>query len=356
MMLKPLAGLAAFVLAGFCAFMPGPASSQPRDIYAVSGVQVNETAANAAAAQQAGFATAQRVGFERLVRRLTAPADLAARSVPVVDAPTMERLVISVDVEEERRSATRYIGRLSVRFDPSGMRTLLRSHGLTVLDSRTAPGLVVAQAGLDTPPETLALWRQVWSQGWLWRRACTACAGPGDAARRAVLGQRRACRARRRRGLCALRDAARAGLGGERERSGSGRRCAPRPRRGLGPNRCAGCGSDASRVGFVGRTNQRPHPERLESCKSPLAAGQRARLSASALYASEPQWERIKQALEGAAQTQISEIRIEAVGREGALVSFSFTGDRAALAAELGRRGVRLEDSAQGPVLRVSGR
>ncbi len=40
---------------------------------------------------------------------------------------------------EERRSGTRYIGRLTVRFDPSGMRTLLRQQGLTVVDTRTAP-------------------------------------------------------------------------------------------------------------------------------------------------------------------------------------------------------------------------
>ncbi len=64
----------------------------------------------------------------------------------------------------------------------------------------------------------------------------------------------------------------------------------------------------------------------------------------------------IKNALEGAAQTLISEIRIEAVGREGALVSFSFVGDRAQLEAELLRRGVSLQDSPQGPVLRVAAR
>jgi hypothetical protein len=84
--------------------------------------------------------------------------------------------------------------------------------------------------------------------------------------------------------------------------------------------------------------------------------GQRARISASALYSNQRQWEQIKDALEGAAQTLISEIRIEAVGRDGALVSFSFVGDRNQLAAELNRRGVNLADTAQGPTLRVAGR
>jgi hypothetical protein len=84
--------------------------------------------------------------------------------------------------------------------------------------------------------------------------------------------------------------------------------------------------------------------------------GQRGRISASALYTSEAQWEQIKDALEGAAQTLISEIRIEAVGRQGALISFSFVGDRGQLAAELQRRGVALADTAQGPTLRVAAR
>ncbi len=84
--------------------------------------------------------------------------------------------------------------------------------------------------------------------------------------------------------------------------------------------------------------------------------GQRGRINASALYTSQAQWEQIKDALGGAAQTLISEIRIEAVGRQGALVSFSFVGDRNQLTAELQRRGVSLADTANGPTLRVAAR
>ena len=75
----PLAAFAAFFLAALCAFAPGPASAQARDnVYAVAGVHVDETAENAAAAQQAGFAAAQRAGFDRLVRRLTLPEERRA--------------------------------------------------------------------------------------------------------------------------------------------------------------------------------------------------------------------------------------------------------------------------------------
>ena len=88
--------------------------------------------------------------------------------------------------------------------------------------------------------------------------------------------------------------------------------------------------------------------------RASASGGQRARISASALYTDERQWEAIKASLSAAAQTLISGIRIEAVGRNGALVSFSFVGDRSALVAELARRGVQLQDTEQGPVLRAA--
>jgi hypothetical protein len=82
-------------------------------------------------------------------------------------------------------------------------------------------------------------------------------------------------------------------------------------------------------------------------------AAPRARVSASAIYSNRAEWDRIKSALERAAATVISEIRIEAVSRQGALVSFSFVGDRGQLAAELRRYGVSVEETPQGPVLRA---
>ena len=166
MKFSPLAAFAAVFLAALCAFAPGAASAQGRDnVYVVGGVRVDETAANAAAAQQAGFAAAQRAGFERLVRRLTIPDELSTRGVPQVEPATLERLVSSVDVEEERRSGTRYIGRLTVRFDPSGVRTLLRQFNLTVVDTRTSPVLVAPLVIDGTAEETATAWRDAWANG-----------------------------------------------------------------------------------------------------------------------------------------------------------------------------------------------
>jgi hypothetical protein len=353
----PMAAFAAFFLAALCAFAPGAASAQSANVYAVSGVYVDETAADAATAQQAGFAAAQRIGYERLVRRLTVPAELAARggAVPALDAAAIERLVLSVDVEDQRRSGTRYIGRLTVRFDPSGMRTLLRQNNLTVVDTRTSPVLVAPVAVSDTAPETAALWREVWTQGGFGDELVPLTAAPEalqgapawDAA--APFAQTAGASSTLYATLRVQGSTATVALV---EVDANARRD-----RGEVAARINGADAASLRAALASLADQASARVQNE-WKSRLATGggQRARVSASAIYQNQRQWEQIKDALEGAAQTLISEIRIEAVGRDGALVSFSFVGDRNQLVAELARRGISLEDTGQGPVLRVAAR
>lgn len=352
----PFAAFTAVFLAALCAFAPSAASAQGRDnVYAVSGVHVDETAANAAAAQQAGLAAAQRAGFERLVRRLTIPEELTARGIPQVETATMDRLVSSVDVEEERRSGTRYIGRLTVRFDPSGVRTLLRQFNLTVVDTRTAPILVAPLVVTGISEETAALWRDVWANGGFGDELVPLATAPA-----ALQGAPAWATAQPFAQSAAAASALYATLrvqGGTATATLVEIDANARRDRGEVSARVNGDDPAALRAAFASLADQAS--TRVQNdWKSRIATGggQRGRISASALYTSEAQWEQIKDALEGAAQTLISEIRIEAVGRQGALISFSFVGDRGQLAAELQRRGVALADTAQGPTLRVAAR
>lgn len=352
----PFAAFTAVFLAALCAFAPSAASAQGRDnVYAVVGVHVDETAANAAAAQQAGLAAAQRAGFERLVRRLTIPDELSARGIPQVETATLDRLVSSVDVEEERRSGTRYIGRLTVRFDPSGMRTLLRQFNLTVVDTRTAPILVAPLVVTGTSEETTALWRDVWTNGGFGDELVPLATAPA-----ALQGAPAWATAQPFAQSAAAASALYATLrvqGGTATATLVEIDANARRERGEVTARVNGDDPAALRAAFASLADQAS--TRIQNdWKSRIATGggQRGRISASALYTSEAQWEQIKDALEGAAQTLISEIRIEAVGRQGALISFSFVGDRSQLAAELQRRGIALADTAQGPTLRVAAR
>jgi hypothetical protein len=262
--------------------------------------------------------------------------------------------VLSTDVEEERRSGTRYIGRLTVRFDPAGVRALLRQQGLTVVDARSAPELVAAVAADGTPPDTAALWQQVWSQGGFADElfplnvAPAALQGAPNWQTAAPFAQAAAATSALYATLRVQGSTASANLV---EVSATGQRD-----RGAVSAQIAGTDAASLRAALASLAQQANNlvQNDWKSRASTSAGGQRARVSASALYTDERQWEAIKAALGAAAQTLISEIRIEAVGRDGALVSFSFVGDRNAVVAELARRGVQLQDTPQGPVLRMA--
>lgn len=354
MQAKPLAFFAAFAVAALCAFAPGAASAQQRDnVYAVQGVMVDETAANGPAAQEAAFAAAQRRAFERLVRRLTIPEELARTPVPTPEAAALERLVLSVDIEDQRRSNTRFIGRLSVRFDPASVRGLLRSYNLTVVETRTSATLLVPAVLPGTAPETAGLWREVFLQGGYGDELAPLVTAP-EALQGAPSWQVAAPFAQAAGAGVALYATLR--VQGSTlsvqlvEVTAAGARD-----RGELTARASGTDPAALRAAMASLAEQASARLNNEwKARAATTATQRGRIAASAIYSTQQQWERIKQALEGAAGTMISEIRIEAVGRQGALVSFSFTGASAQLEADLARRGVRLLQGPSGWELRVA--
>lgn len=356
----PLAAFAAFLFAALCAFAPGAAraqSSNPgRDnAYVVAGVSVDETAANAAAAQQAGFASAQRLGFERLARRLVPAAELTAHPLPQLDPASLEHMVNSVDVEEERRSATRYIGRLTVRFDPAQVRAFLRAQNLTVIDSRTAPVLVVPLVSDGTPPEIAGAWRDAWSTGGFQDELVPLSIAP-DTLQGAPAWQTAAPFAQAAAATsviyATLRQQGATVSAHILEVSATGTRD-----RGEATARVNGTDAASLRAAFSSLAQLASDQLQNEwKARVPVVGTTRNRVPASALYANIAEWNQIKGGLEAAARTLISEIRIEAVGRDGALVSFTYVGELPQLQAELARNGVTLEQTSSGPVLRAARR
>jgi hypothetical protein len=344
------------VFAALCAFMAAPASAQGRDnAYAVAGVYVDVTAPNAVAARQAAFESAEQLGFQRLVKRLTTPAQLAASPVTTPDQATLDRMTVSTDIEEEHLSSTRYIGRLTVRFDPAQVRAILAAQNLSVIDVRTAPTLVVPLVADGTPPETLAAWRDVWMTGGFQEELAPLAVAPdtlqgapdwqtaapvaqGAAAASALYATLRV------QGSTASAQLVQVSAAGNQDR---------------GTVSAAIAGADAAslRAALASLAQQASDVVQNEyKARTSTTGGvqQTARVSASALFSDEHQWQTIKDALGAASATLISQIRIEAVSRGGALVSFQFVGDRSQLVAELARRGVALTDSPMGPVLRVA--
>lgn len=109
--------------------------------YTVGGVTVDVTADSAAAARDAAIMLGQRIAFDRLMSQLTDPQSAAA--LPRLTDAEISDLVSDFEVESERASAVRYIGKLSYRFKGDPVRALLEQRGVQYAVMPTAPVLVV---------------------------------------------------------------------------------------------------------------------------------------------------------------------------------------------------------------------
>lgn len=347
-----LAGLIA-LCAVFCAFFVSPAAAQAArgDIFLVSGVRVDQTATDAAQARAQGIAAAQRAGFERLARRITSAEDQARLTIPRPDDAALNQLVRSVDVEDERRSGTRYLGRFAVRFDPNGVRTALQAAGFQVLETRGAPVLVVTQpVAAEGGPD---VWRDAWAQGgFAGELLPVIVAGATPRADWASLQPLAAAAGAQTVIVATARQTGAALVADLVEFDANG---AQTPR---GQASAAVQGGDAGVPEAYRRLAEAANARLQTQWKTGLTlqAAQRTRIVVSALYRDMAEWTRVKQGLEQAAQTSISDIRIEAIGREGAVVSFAHSGSQEDLSRALERFNLQLTSSSQGPVMRATGR
>lgn len=141
-----------------------PASGQGMDdLYSVRDVGVDISSGNANAARDQGVREAQRKAFDLLFDRLT--VDGARTALPPVPSDVIERMVQSFEIQEERTSATRYVGKLAIRFNAAAMRNYLRANNVAYAEVRSKPVLVLP---IDQTGGTPVLWQAgtAWRQAW----------------------------------------------------------------------------------------------------------------------------------------------------------------------------------------------
>jgi hypothetical protein len=142
----------------------GSAPAWAQNFYTVDDVAVDVTAEAAATAQQRALVEAQRIAYDRLMRRLVGP-DAISR-VPPADDSRLQALVQGIEVNEEKRSSTRYIAKLTVAFRPDPVRNLLRGLGIPFNDQRGRPVLLVpvyTVAGATLLWDDPNPWREAWA-------------------------------------------------------------------------------------------------------------------------------------------------------------------------------------------------
>ena len=142
-----------------------PAIGAPNpNVYLITDVLVDITAATAADARRQAIELGHRKASDRLIKRLV-PAG-QRNLVPEIDRSKLDLLTQSYGIDEERRSAIRYIGTLRFQFRRSEVRRFLRVLGVGFAETPSKPLLIIPvfeTAGVkllwDTPNQWLSAWR-----------------------------------------------------------------------------------------------------------------------------------------------------------------------------------------------------
>lgn len=341
------------VAAGAFALMVGPAFAQVAPTYVVPGVRVDVTSQNATQARTEAFAKAPALAFQRLAQRLVLD-DAALATLPQATQLQLDQMLQAITVEEERRSGTRYVGRLSVSFRGDPVRAYFAAAGVRIVDSR-GQNQLVAPVMPDAPAAAQAMWRTAWEQGGFGQEARPIAVapatvlGPPDwqqasgAANAAASGSAVYAVASQS-GATLTATLTEVGPGGFRRERGRVTAAVRGGDAGLedGLRRLA----DAANALI-----QREHKALVNTGAAPRTQ----RVTVSALYSGLAEWTRIKRGLDAADDAMVREVRIEAINRNGALLSFTTLGEGGQLAAELQRHGVTAEETVGGTVLRSPG-
>lgn len=158
------AGFAALLAVLVALAAPAGAQVAPAaqaDAFTVSGVKVDINAANANAARDQAIWQAQHKAWETLYQRLVP----GGRGAPRVSETDLARLVQGFEIDDERVSATRYVGSMTVRFRPAAVRDQLGGAGAAYVEPPTQPLVVLPVTIVEGKPilwEDRTRWREAW--------------------------------------------------------------------------------------------------------------------------------------------------------------------------------------------------
>jgi len=309
--------LALFILAASRAFAADP--------FTVGGVKVDATAASAIEASTKAIQAGQLRAATALINRMTLDSERAANPIPELTPDVVGRMIRALEVGQEQRSANRYLGEITVAFNPSQVQQFLRNYNLTMVSSQARERLVVVresglrggsslQSVFSSPRLSYALTPLQAASA---EDAAFLSASPSDDELKAL--------------------AAKYGLNQILIVESSGNVTDISLDTGNRQNFYISPGSgDAAFADAV--------VSRLESDwkqASAVVAGEVVTTAVSVLYTSHRDWIALQDAINTAAQ--IKGARLDALSKDGALMTISYGGDIDRLANELRFKGVRVE-------------
>ncbi len=167
------------IVSAICLAITAFSVAQADDPYTVTNVSIDASADNALTAQTEAMRQGQELAVHRLIERLTLEEDrfeTAFDFTPrmnefgemvqenALDLSVVAEMISGIEIQNEQRSATRYLAELTISFDPRVVERIFSSYAVPYVESQSRPMMVLPiynQAG------QFQLWEDnVWRAAW----------------------------------------------------------------------------------------------------------------------------------------------------------------------------------------------
>jgi len=312
--------------------------AQAADPFTVSGIAVDATGETPIEAQTLAIRNGQARAANILLERLTVEGERLAKGTIPVSEDNAAKMIRAMEIDNEKRSATRYLGDITVAFNPSAMQAYLGQAGLTMISSQSRDRLVLPLS--NGRVDTQSVWFQAWEKSGAQHALTPIRALSADQAASlpqtaldlntikqigASYGVQQILIADDLGGFVNVTDIA-LDSGQRQEFNVNG-----------GP------------IAVISKL------ENEWKQASVSVAASAVEMPISILYSSHSEWLRLKEAINGSAQIQ--DARLDALSKDGALMTITYGGDINRLRNELAFKGVDVrEDPNLGVVLGRTGR
>ena len=300
-----------------------------RSVYTITDIEVDESADTVIEAQQKAFAAARIIGVRGLFNKITLQQDRANAGGLVVNSELAQRLSAAVDVQEESRGGGRYRGVLSVVVNPQLARAHLQSLGIPFIDQQAPLALIVP---LSSSQQT------AWIGAWGYEE--TYALAPYKVAI-SPYG----------------RNSTWSDIKAETEQTGSMRGIMAELLSGYRVRLTLITPSGNTAIGTTGYAADMEQAVRRAGAlldnhwkqQSIIRTTTRTIRQVDILYTSLAEWNKLRGAL--ARSPLVSDFQINAIARDGAVVTFAYAGDAERLARDLRQRGVALDTDITGWIM-----
>jgi len=113
------------------------------DPFTVAKVPVDARAESAIQAQTQAVQSGYIIAARELLNRITLESERSTRGLPELTVSTVGPLIRGQTIDNERRSNTRYIGDISIAFNPAAVQRMLRDANLTMVTSQARERLAI---------------------------------------------------------------------------------------------------------------------------------------------------------------------------------------------------------------------